>query len=312
VTGPAATWAPAPVAARILPTRRTTAGTGEQLAHGPQLVGRERTFRLYRPAGLPASAPVPLVVMLHGAAGSGGQAESAYHWNAQADRHRFVVAYPDGLGRAWAVSDGCCGAPARDGVDDVAFIERVVAAVSADLPVDPARVFAAGISNGGMLAYRLACDTTLFAVIGPVAATQLVPCPEAAPLSVIHVHGTADRSIPYAGGPGRRGNDGRGRVPARIDGPAVPALAATWRGIAGCAPPTATISGPVTTALAACPHGRAVQLVTVAGAGHQWPGGDPAKPAAQRLLDLDPPSAALDATATVWRFFAAHPKPAAG
>jgi polyhydroxybutyrate depolymerase len=74
----------------------------------------------------------------------------------------------------------------------------------------------------------------------------------------------------------------------------------------------ASVAGPVTDSVAKCPAGRDVELVTIAGAGHQWPGAT-AKPALQKLLRLDPPSTALDATAVIWRFFAAHPaSPAAG
>jgi len=260
--------------------------------------GAARTFRLYRPASLPGSGPVPLVVMLHGGFGSAKQAEEAYGWDARADAAGFVVAYPDGVDRAWNVGGGCCGSPGRTGVDDVAFISRVVADVEGVLPIDPARVYATGISNGGLLAYRLACDTRLFAAIGPDSATLLGPCPNPAPVSVVHIHGTADRNIRYDGGPG----DGV----AKIDGPAVPDVLASWRQVDGCAAPVVTVAAPLTTSVATCPAGRTVELVTIDGAGHQWPGAA-SRPAVERLLGLDPPSDALNATDTIWRFFATHP-----
>jgi polyhydroxybutyrate depolymerase len=128
--------------------------------------GRIRAYRLYQPSAVGSGDPVPLVVMLHGGFGTGEQAESAYGWDALADREGVLVAYPDGVGRAWNVGDGCCGGPGRSGVDDVRFIEELVRNVSADHAVDPARVFATGISNGGMMAYRLACDSDVFAAIG--------------------------------------------------------------------------------------------------------------------------------------------------
>ena len=258
--------------------------------------GQPRTYRLHRPAALPPG-PVRLVVMLHGGFGSGAQAEADYGWDAEADREHFVVAYPDGLNRAWAVGGGCCGTPGRTGVDDVAFVTAMVAAVAREVPVDPARVYATGISNGGIFAYRLACDTAaLFAAIGPDAATLLGGCPSPAPVSVIHVHGLDDHNIRFDGGPG----DGV----ATIDGPPVPEVVAMWRGVDRCAAPVAATQAAVTTQTATCPDGRAVELVTVAGAGHQWPGAAPKR--AGRLLGLDPPSTALDATDTIWRFFAAH------
>lgn len=264
--------------------------------------GRQRTFRLYLPASVSSGPRVPLVVMLHGGFGSAEQAESSYGWDAQADAGHFVVVYPDGLNRAWNVGAGCCGTPGRTGVDDVGFVRAVVALVSRELPVDPARVYATGISNGGMFAYRLACDTTLFAAIGPDSATLLGDCPHPAPLSVIHIHGTADQNIPYDGG--------QGTGFARIDGPAVPAVVASWRAVDRCPAAETSTSGAVARSVASCPDGRSVELVTIAGAGHQWPGAA-SKPLVQKLLGTDPPSTALDATATIWQFFAAHPKPAA-
>ena len=152
-----------------------------------------------------------------------------------------------------------------------------------DVAVDARRIYVTGISNGGMMAYRLACDSTLFAAIGPDSATQLGTCPHPAAVSVIHIHGSADHNIPYGGGQG----DGY----AHIDGPAVPALVASWRAVDSCAAPTAVTDGVVTTSTATCPGGRSVELVTIRGAGHQWPG-SPSRPVIEKVLGLDPPSTA--------------------
>ena len=262
------------------------------------LAGRE--FRVYRPATLPLTAPAPLVVMLHGGFGSASQAEEAYGWNDAADRYGFVVAYPDGVGRAWAVGDGCCGEPGRTGVDDVGFVTAVVSNLSGRLPMDPKRLYVTGMSNGAMMAYRLACATDVFAAMAPVAGTLLGSCPTPHRLSVLHIHGLADGNVPFDGSPGNG--------PGRIDGPPVPSTVDIWRTADACMPAAVTTSGVVTTSTAACAGGRAVVLVTVTGAGHQWPGGT-GRNVVQRALGLDPPSDALDATDTIWRFFAAHPAP---
>ena len=262
--------------------------------------GHTRTFHLYRPAEL--TSPAPLVVMLHGGFGNGEQAESSYGWDAQADAGHFLVVYPDGLDRAWNTGGGCCGQPAKDNVDDVGFLTRMIATIEHETSIDARRVYATGISNGGIMSYTLACRTTLFAAIGPDSATQLGSCVNPAPLSVIHIHGTADTRIRY--------NGGEGEGVAHINGPAVPALNETWRAIDGCRQPTVTTAGAVTTSKAACPASRTVELITIAGAGHQWPGSAP-KPLIQKLLGSDPPSSALNATATIWQFFAAHARTAA-
>jgi polyhydroxybutyrate depolymerase len=275
-------------------------------SHTINIDGRERTYLVYRPATVPVAATTPLVVVLHGAVGTGAQAETSYGWDAEAERGRFLVAYPNGVRRAWAASERCCGMPARANIDDVGFIKKMVAAIAADAPVNARRVYATGISNGAMLAYRLGCDTTLFAAIGPVAGTMVNQCRRPAPLSLIHIHGTADRVIPYGGGPSSLGN-GRGRPYRQISGPPVPQLIASWRAIDRCGAPTDETSGVVSTSAATCPDGRAVDLITITGAGHQWPG-LVLPSGAERQRQIDPPSRALDATSTIWLFFAAHPK----
>jgi polyhydroxybutyrate depolymerase len=281
------------------PTASGTAPVGSS-THPITVDGRSRTYIVYRPAGLPAS-PVPLVVMLHGGFGTAEQAQSYYGWNAEADANHFAVVYPDGIKAAWNAGGGCCGVPATSDIDDVAFISQVVHAVSAELPIDPNRVYATGISNGGIMDYRLACETTLFAAIGPDSATLLGDCKAPHPISLIHIHGTADTRIPYRGGQG----DGY----AKINGPAVPDVVARWRSIDGCQAPTQTTAGPVATSTAACPDGRSVTLIAIEAAGHQWPG-SPDRPLLEQAAQIDPPSTALNATDTIWRFFAAHPRPA--
>lgn len=272
------------------------AGAGSTSRHTLPVAGTNRTYRLYQPAGI--DGPAPLVLMLHGGFGSGEQAERSYGWDTEADSGHFLVAYPDGLDRAWNTGGGCCGRPGSTGVDDVAFLSQLVADIARTTPVDPKRVYATGISNGGMMAYRLACATTIFAAIAPDSATQLGDCPNPAPLSVLHIHGTADQNIPYDGSPGQG--------VAQIDGPPVPDLNAQWRATDQCAEPTVATNGPVTTSLATCPENRAVELITIDGAGHQWPGST--RGAADGLIPgLDPPSTALNATHEIWQFFAQHP-----
>ncbi|MCV7444878.1 polyhydroxybutyrate depolymerase [Mycobacterium paraense] len=247
--------------------------TGTSLHH-IQVGGLERSYRLYKPVGVPPSAP--LVVVMHGYSGSGRQVERDYHWDGLADSGKFLVAYPDGLGRAWNVDgETCCGRSGRDGVDDVGFIKAAVADVAKNLGVDPARVYATGMSNGAIMAFTLACTTGLFAAIGPVAGTQLNACRTPHPTSVMHIHGTTDRLVPYGGGPGF----------SVINGPSVPDVNAFWRNVDQCGTPAVTTSGPVTTSTAGCSQGRSVVLVTIAGGGHEWP------PFASQAL---------------WQFFAAH------
>jgi len=244
-------------------------------AHVLCVRGLDRSYRLYIPEAV--QNPAPLVVMLHGGFGSAQQAERAYGWDELAHSAKFVVAYPDGVDRAWNVNGDCCGRPARENIDDVGFINAVVNDISGHAGIDPTRVYATGISNGGMMAYTLACDAGTFAAIGPDSATQLDDCATPHPTSVMHIHGTADRLIRYDGGPGMG--------VAQIDGPAVQDLNAFWRNVDQCGAPAITTNGPVTTSTADCPDGRNVVLMTVDGGGHEWPS---------------------FATQALWQFFAAH------
>jgi polyhydroxybutyrate depolymerase len=257
--------------------------------------GVVRDFRLFVPSSLAGSAS--LVVMLHGGFGTAEQAEESYGWDDEAERRGFAVAYPDGINRAWSVGGGCCGEPGRNGTDDVGFIVAVVANVAGRLPIDAGRVYATGMSNGALMSYRLACDTNVFAAVAPVAGTLLGSCPAPKPVSLLHIHGLADENIPFDGSPGAGF--------AKVDGPDVPSTVDIWRAVDRCQPPTVQAADPVSTSRAACADGREVILITIAGAGHQWPGGKD-RTVAERALGLDPPSTAFNATAAIWSFFAAH------
>jgi polyhydroxybutyrate depolymerase len=250
--------------------------------------GLDRTYRLHKPPGLTAAAP--LVVMLHGATGTGEQAENSYGWDQLADSAKFVVAYPDGIGRSWN-GHGCCGKAMRENIDDVGFITALVGQISADLPIDKLRVYAAGISNGGIMSYALACNSGIFAAIGPDSATMLDPCSAPHPTSVIHIHGTADKLVPYHGG----------NAASAVNGPPVPDVNAFWLKVDQCGAANVTTNAPLTTSTAACADKRSVELITIDGGKHQWPGGD------TFLEKRDPTSHALNATQSIWQFFAAHP-----
>jgi polyhydroxybutyrate depolymerase len=246
--------------------------------HTISVGGHDRSYRLYKPEGLPASAAV--VIVLHGGFGTGDYAERNYGWDQLADSQKFVVAYPNGFNRAWNVNGaGCCGRPAKEGIDDVGFITAAVADIEHNIGINASHVYATGMSNGGMMDYALACETTLFAAIGPVSGTQLDPCRSPHPVSVMHIHGTADPLIPYGGGPGH------GFV--HLDGPPIQGTNAFWRNVDHCGAPATTTSGSVTTSTAGCPDNRSVVLITVDGGGHHWP-------------DF--------ATDKLWQFFAGHPR----
>lgn len=274
--------------------------------------GQERRYRLYVPASLPPGSRVPLLVALHGGLGSSKQFATNSGFDGLAEANGFVVVYPDGVG---ASPDGsgaqtwnggsCCGAAVRLGIDDVGFVRQLLDTLGRDLAVDPARVFAAGHSNGAILAYRLACELSdRIAAIGVQAGSlETDVCAPTRPVAVFHLHGAADTNLPIDGGRGT-GVSGVAFRPAR-------GAVETLAGADGCVPtpiPGVDPTNPAVTVATwtPCRAGTEVRFVVVAGATHAWMGHPGASPAAARLVGEPYPG--LDASRAIWSFLAAHPR----
>ena len=184
-------------------------------------------------------------------------------------------------------------------VDEMAFVAAVLDDLPAVVAIDRSRVYATGISNGGMMAYRVACAFADRIVAIAVVAGEMTSsdeCRPARPVSVLVIHGRADRNLPFDGGIGERAISGVREVAS------VGSAIDFWRRHDGCAEePTSEQSGALQrTRYAPCSGGSEVELVAIEGGGHSWPGGE-------RLARfLDPPSAALHATDEIWRFFSRH------
>jgi len=247
-----------------------------------------RYYRVYRPA-TPEPRPA-LVLDLHGAGTNGFFEEVATRLNVHAERRGWIVAYPDAVVDGWEPY-GCCRHPE---VDDVAFIANIISRLEATDRVDPDRIYVTGLSRGGMMAYRLACElSSSLAAIAPVAGNMAdengdvrgVPCRPDRPVSVLAIHGSADRSVPIAGG-------GRFAPFSNVTG--------AWRELNECPAEAATTSVGASTVMTwQCRAGSEVQSVVVHGAGHTWPG--------TPLASLPwAPAASLDASSVVADFFAAH------
>lgn len=275
--------------------------------------GRVRTYRLHVPAGVAPSSGWPLLIALHGGVGSAKQFEQASGFSSLADTHRFAVAYPDGVGagrqedrlRTWN-GGYCCGSAVRNNVDDVEFIRRVVRAVKADFTIDPNLVAAAGHSNGGIMAYRLACELSdVIVAIGVQSGSLGVDrCTPSKPVSVIHIHGTADENHPIDGG---RGTNGISGVTFRsaIDG--VEAFA-TAEHLTRAERDEASPTNPEVLITRWGPDraGTEVELMKVTGATHAWMGPKSQSAASRRLSGAQ--YTRLDSSEVIWNFLAAHPR----
>lgn len=269
--------------------------------------GRGRTYRLHVPADRDPSAPLALVVALHGGGGNGANLQAKIGLDAIADRESFLVAYPDGSGRlddyllTWNAGN-CCGYALDEQVDDTAFLRAMVADISRTYSIDSRRVYATGMSNGGMMSYRLACEAAdLFAAVAPVAgALNLESCEPSGPVSVLAIHGTADQHVLFEGGAPAVTVDPHPRVDRSVH-----SALAYWAAQDGCAlePTRAQAGAVVHEVYPGCSAGLAVELIAVEGGGHAWPG------AAEFSPQGDEPSQAVNASEVIWAFFAAHPKP---
>ena len=160
-----------------------------------------RTYSVFLPKGLPASGKIPLLIGLHGAAGSGTEFELGSGFDDIATRKKFMVVYPDGLYQTWNAGS-CCGGAQMSNIDDVGFISAVIDEMVKSFRVDKNKTYVAGHSNGGMMAYRLACDLSAkVAAVGLQSGTLVSKtCTPKLPVPLLHIHGTADSVVAINGG----------------------------------------------------------------------------------------------------------------
>ena len=255
--------------------------------------GTMRSYELHVPPAYDGSAPLPLVLNFHGFTSSGSEQQGYTMMDDTADANGFIVAYPNGLSSSWNAGI-CCGEAAMNGVDDVGFTRAIVDDLGARGCVDLSRIYATGMSNGGFMSHRLACEASdLIAAIAPVSGVLgLEPssCDPARAVPLIHFHGTEDFLVPYDGG----GLAGSISVPASTD---------FWIDHNGCSgEPTVTYSEGMVTCetIDQCAEGSSVTLCTIDGGGHCWPG-EPC----DRIEGIDLGLATMDINANdaMWALF---------
>lgn len=270
--------------------------------------GIERTYILTVPDAVARlGEPVPLVIVLHGGGGNAVNAMTMTGFAEKAEEAGFIAVFPDGTGRTalrtWNAVH-CCAFAMRENIDDVGFIAALIDHLVATQPVDPARVYVTGMSNGAMMAHQLAIALPdRFAAVGPVVGglwgDEVLP-PMAVPAIIIN--GAEDEMVPLQGG--TIGPAFGGLLPDATDGtPLAPALsqAEFWAKANQCgATPVRTETGVDVREDYRCPAGAEVVFYVIKDAGHAWPGGTPGT----RLGDM--PTQEFDATDILWDFFIAH------
>ena len=274
--------------------------------HTLNIDGMERSYRLYVPPNAAARDRLPLIAVLHGGGGAGismiGMTKGSFH--TLADREGALIVYPDALNHNW--NDGRDDFQSKSHtarIDDVGFLRALVKDLSARFPVDPARVYATGASNGGMMSIRLACEAAdLFAAVAPVIGSMPASiadtCKPARPIGVVMMNGTEDRLVPYDGGTVLQR---RGTVLGVED------TARRFASMNSCAALPATEPLPnrdidddtkaTRITYSGCSSGGGMVLYRIDGGGHTWPMGMPYAPRLAGRVSQE-----IDGTAVIWDF----------
>ena len=262
--------------------------------------GELRKYLLYVPKSYDPTTPTPLIISLHGFAEWPAHQMQISHWNDLADRHGFIVVYPCGTGfpLRWRIR-GDAGTP-QDPALDVTFIADLIDKLQSDYNIDPARIFANGLSNGGGMSFLLSCRLAArIAAIGTVSGAFLLPwedCRPSRPVPLIAFHGTGDPIVPYSGGPSRS---------FELPFPSIPDWIETYARRIGCSlepfvlPGFGEVSG---IQYSNAERNIDVVIYTVQGGGHSWPGGGSMPKFIVGHTTYD-----IDATQKIWEFFQEHP-----
>jgi len=269
---------------------------------------RDRTYTLHVPSDYDGTHAVPLVLALHGRLGKGSGEEKLAHLDKVSEEHNFLVVYPDGVDRSWA--DGRGGTPAdKKGVDDVKFLSSLVDKMAREYKVDDERIYAAGMSNGGFMSGRLACDlSNRIAAVGIVAASLsesvAANCRPRKPVSVLILQGTEDPLVPIQGGALER--DAAGGVVLSHANAVQKFVQLNLCSTSPRKDHVADKAGDGTTIDIAiytgCLAGSEVRSYVVNGGGHTWPDGMQYLPSAI----IGKTTHNLDGSEVIWSFLSQH------
>ena len=306
---------PSAIATLLMLCGATAVAAAEQFGPGDHTLslavgGLQRSAVVHVPPLYDRAVPMPVMLAFHGGGANADNMVRFSGLNEKADEAGFIAVYPNGTGRLSRMltfnGGNCCGQAAANGVDDVEFTRRLLDDVANACTIDPKRVFATGMSNGGIMAYRLASELSdRIAAIAPVGGPMGTKgCRPGRPVSVIHFHGTDDAFAPFQGG--------RGRGLSGTSFFSVDHSIAAWVEADGCGPTPVTIRLPDTTddgtAVTRTTYGQGkdgaeVVLIVIEGGGHTWPGRE------SRLASLGKSTRDISANDLMWSFFQRHPLP---
>jgi polyhydroxybutyrate depolymerase len=268
--------------------------------------GKDRSFIVYLPNGYNNSGKMPLIFAIHGGSGTPEGMINIANFKPIAERDKVILVYPAGIQKNW--NDGRPTTPNQLGINDVSFFNQLCDYLIANYPIDGAKIYATGISNGGFMASRLGCQlSNRIAAIAVNAATiealTIAPnCNPGRPVPSLYIHGTADPLVPFTGGIMTAGGTAGGTILSHFQ------TIDKWITINGCsATPTIIdlpdISNDGTTikqrVYSGGTNGSEVVSYVVLNGGHTWPQGF------QYLNEaiIGKTSQDMNATEVVWDFF---------
>jgi polyhydroxybutyrate depolymerase len=284
---------------------------------------RSRYYLLRVPSQAATGAPLPVLLALHGGGGNAEQFKSDSGFDGVGDREGLLVVHPGGSGLlprtllTWNAGTDCCGFALEQNVDDVGFLLALVEDLSRRTPVDAKRVYVAGHSNGGMMAYRIGAEAgDRIAAVVPVGGAMMIDAFDPPrPVPLLHIHSVDDPRALYEGGLGPPFPIGGGQVLHR---PVMEGIAA-WVERNGCTPsfevteervgaPGSANAGQSARLLSwdPCGSGAPVLHWTLEGVGHGWPGR--VAPPAQEAI-IGPSTTLISAAEEAWAFFRDHRLP---
>ncbi|MGO9112397.1 MAG: alpha/beta hydrolase family esterase [Thermoguttaceae bacterium] len=271
--------------------------------------GRTRSYIVHIPPRYDPKQPTPVILVFHGAMTDASITVRFTGLNEKADREGFIAVYPNGTGRFERIltwnGGNCCGSAQWNKVDDVGFTRALLDDLAKVVNVDAKKVFATGISNGGIMCYRLASELSdRIAAIAPVSGTMgMATCNPRRAVSVMHFHGTDDKFVPFKGGAGERSL-------ASINFFSVDRSIQAWVKANGCPEKPAVADEAKKfddgTTVQRKTYGPGkddseVVLFVINGGGHAWPGRD------AKLQFLGKSTKNISANDLMWEFFKWHP-----
>lgn len=263
--------------------------------------GLLRSYIVHLPLNYNPANQYPLVVNMHGLSNTAAIQETYTAMNAVSDTGNFIIIYPDAYGTT-SFNAGF-NSPYNSGVDDLGFISALLDTAIANYSIDTLRIYACGMSNGGFMSYRLACEledriAAIASVTGSMPDSMEYYCQSSRAVPVMQVHGTTDPTVNYNGAPGVW---------------AIDTTVQYWVQKNGC--PTSPVSTaiPNTSIIdlctvekfyyGPCDAGSEVVFYKITGGGHTWPGAIPIPVLGNTNQDFN-------ASGEIWNFFRKYSLPA--